>query len=266
MDEDSRETEGPTEYTVETTQEISAVSFKHPPFWPADPEVWFAQVEAQFTTHNIRTQRTKFDHIVASLSPEFATEVRDLILCPPPENPYDTLKEHLIRRTTASEQRKLQQLFSAEDLGDRKPSQLLRRMQQLLGSRASMIDSTFLRELFLQHLPSNVRMVLASTADTVSIENLAELADKIVEVATPTVSTIQTSQLTSEVEQLRSEVTRLQTLVKSLSVKRKPSQSPTPTRHSPGTDTLCWYHQKFGPAAHKCRPPCAQASNDQATH
>ena len=86
-----------------------------------------------------------------------------------------------------------------------------------------MIDSTFLRELFLQRLPSNVRMVLASTADTVSIENLAELAEKIVEVAAPTVSTIQTSQLTSEVEQLRSEVTRLLNLVKSLSVKHKPS-------------------------------------------
>ncbi len=37
-------------------------------------------------------------------------------------------------------------------------------MQQLLGDRASVADSTFLRELFLQRLPSNVRMVLASTS------------------------------------------------------------------------------------------------------
>lgn len=65
-------------------------------------------MEAQFTTRNIRAQCTKFDYIVASLAPEFATEVRDLILRPPADNPYDALKEQLIKRTTVSEQWKLQ--------------------------------------------------------------------------------------------------------------------------------------------------------------
>ena len=73
-----------------------------------------------------------FEHVIASLSPQYAMEVCDLILNPPTSAQYDTLKKQLVKRTTASEQHRLQQL---EELGDGKPSQLLRRMQQLLGDR-----------------------------------------------------------------------------------------------------------------------------------
>ena len=193
-----------------TLATVSSVVHKIPPFWPADPELWFAQVEAQFATRGITVQKTKFEHVVASLSPEYAMEVRDLILKPPSTSPYDSLKDLLIKRTTASEQRRLQQLFNAEDLGDRTPSQLLRRMQQLLGDKASTAEPSFLRELFLQRLPPQVRMVLASTRDTEDLEVLASLADRVVEVATPSVSSVETSQLSAEV---RTDITDLKSLV-----------------------------------------------------
>ena len=87
--------------------------------------MWFAQVEAQFTTRRIKVQKTKFNYVVVSLAPEFTTEVCDLISVTPAETPFNTLKEQWIKRTAASEQRRLQQLFNAEELGDRKPMQLL---------------------------------------------------------------------------------------------------------------------------------------------
>ena len=89
-------------------------------------------------------------------------------------------------------------------------------MQQLLGDSAGpQPDNFLLRELFFQRLPSHVRMVLASSGDTVSLDTLADMADKMLEVTPPTVSSL-TSPATpptppppppasSEVAQLRSE-------------------------------------------------------------
>ena len=249
---------------------VAAVSVKLPPFWPADPEVWFAQVEAQFATRRVTSQKTRFEYVVSSLGPEFAAEVRDLLLRPPEENPYDILKAELVKRTAASEQRKLQQLISGEELGDRKPTQLLRRMQQLLGDHltAGPDGNAFLKELFLQRLPPNVRMVLASADDAIDLQKLADMADKIMEVSTPSSVSAVSAPINDDVKHLRAEVERLATLVASLTQhrprRRNRSQSRDRRPRSPApqdqeqaaSKTLCWYHRKFGEQARKCQPPC----------
>ncbi|KAG0427493.1 hypothetical protein HPB47_025454 [Ixodes persulcatus] len=102
--------------------------------------------------------------------------VRD-ILRAPPDNPFDHIKNELIRRTTASEQRRLEQLLTTEDLGDRKPTDLLRRMHQLLGDRAD------------RRLPNNIRMILPAS-EIASTEALARMADRIMEVNTPAIATL----------------------------------------------------------------------------
>ena len=249
---------------------VSAVSIKLPPFWPNDPEVWFAQVEAQFATRGVIAQKTHFDYVVSSLNPEFAMEVRDLILNPPTETPYDSLKTELVKRTTTSEQRKLQQLISGEELVDQKPTQLLRRMQQLLGDRlsASADAASIFHELFLQRLPANVRMVLASTDSTMDIHKLADMADKVIEVSAPSVSAITSSAHSSDVKELREKVARLTDLVASLTtspyhsqrrstLRPRRSQSPAPTSASPAQDSLCWNHRRFGDKAKNCQDPCS---------
>ena len=222
-----------------------------------------------------------FDYVVANLTPDIAIEIRDLILRPPEENPYNALKAQLIKRTADSEQRHLQQLLSTEELGDRKPTQLLRRLQQLAGDTPGLLDGNFLKELFLQRLPSQVRMVLASTRDGTPIEDLAQLADKIIEVAAPPIiSTVSTQ--SSEMEQLRAEIASLTKVVSSLQQQqcfRRRSKSPYrgrspgPARHRrpPTSDLqqdadLCWYHQTFGDDARKCKPPCSKSGNEQAEH
>jgi len=55
--------------------------------------------------------------VVPCLAPEYAIEVRNLLLEPPGEQPYETLKVQLTKRTPASEQCRIQDLLSTEELG-----------------------------------------------------------------------------------------------------------------------------------------------------
>ena len=247
------------------------------------------QVESQFSCRRITSQQTKFDHVVSSLAPEYAAEVRDLLLHPPVDNQYDTLKAQLTKRTSASEQKKLQLLLTPEELGNRKPTQLLRRMQHLMGNRPGLADESLLRELFLHRLPPNIRMVLAATPEGTKLEQLAELADKVMEVAGPTPPGIiagVASPLTKEVESLRDDVARLEKLLQKQAHSRSYSRSPSRYPRSPSrlsrrpptpppnsssnssreSESLCWYHSKFGQSAQKCRAPCTWQSNPRAGH
>ena len=158
----------------------SSGNIKLPPYWHGDPALWFSQVKAQFTTRNITAERTKYVYI-GSLQPEVAQEVRDLLINPPAENPYSQLKKELVKRTSASEQQRLNQLLNVEQLVDRKGDNCIAECNSCL----AIINWNFqlFWKLFLQHLLTNAQLILASTKDNLDTESLAKLADKILEVA-----------------------------------------------------------------------------------
>ena len=133
----------------------------------------------------------KYEGIVCALPTEYASEVQDLLLDPHDCDPYEKLKDQLILPVADSECQKIWQLLKAEVLRDCKHTQLLHKMQQLLGGKAPW-DSSLLRQLFLQQLLSNVQMILTS-ADEMSIDNLTEMANRIKDMATPTVTAVSAS-------------------------------------------------------------------------
>ncbi|XP_071821128.1 uncharacterized protein [Apostichopus japonicus] len=268
------------ETPAQTPTPLAAVSLKLPPYWPNDPHIWFAQVEAQFTTRGVKDEKTKYAYVIASLQPEVAQEVRDILLKPPPADPYKSLKKELIKRTTASEQKRLHQLLTAEELCDKKPSQLLRRMKQLLASNT--VDGNILKQLFVQRLPTNVQLVLATTSDNTNIEELAALADKIMEVVIPqpiaTVAAVQNTTapaLSDGIAQLQRQIDVLTKQVASLtkqqrdqsrgrSKSRPKSNNNRKSRDSTPTGGICWYHHTFGDDANHCRPPCTHKGATKA--
>ena len=170
---------------------MSAVAIKLPIFYD-NPATWFTHAEAQFHTRGIIDQHTMYSYVAASLRPEVATEICDLLFTKPANKPYFMLKTELTTCTTASEQKRLHQLLHTEALGDRKPTQLLRRMRQLLGDKP--IEDSFF--LFLRWMPSNVQPILASSRE-ISLDQLVVIVDKMMEVATrdsrPTIANVNQS-------------------------------------------------------------------------
>jgi hypothetical protein len=235
----------------EDQQQCNAVSvaIKIPPFWSADPQLWFLQVDALFKTRNITASRTKFNHVVAAISPQTATTVRDIIRNPPREDAYDALKEALIKRNAPTKHNQLQQLLQMPALGDRKPSELLRNMRQLNNDDN---DTELFREMFLQRLPKEVRAVLMAIGGEKSLDEMAELADNMIDTRTDS-----TPQL-NEIEQLRDEVAALRHANRSRTTSRGIDNRKA-TNSS--TTAWCWYHTRFGSKARSCVPPCAYTNS-----
>ncbi|KAM7310657.1 uncharacterized protein ISCGN_007565 [Ixodes scapularis] len=132
---------------------------------------------------------TKYDHDVVALPQSTAAIIRDVLRAPPADVPYDKLKSELIRRASKSEQRRIQQLVTTEELSNRKPSDNLRKMQQLLGDKMlkPWTQQSFGSSFFVQRLPEQVRMILATSSEP--IETLARMAEKVMDISTTGVYT-----------------------------------------------------------------------------
>ncbi|XP_014778807.1 uncharacterized protein LOC106875253 [Octopus bimaculoides] len=171
----------------------AAISIKVPLFSTLDPPLWFCYIVAQFASSRITSNATRLTHIIGSLSPEILNEVRELIMAPPDTVSFDTFKTTLLTRMEESQQKRLCQLLLTEELGDKKPSQLLRQMKQLMGD--DNLPNRVLKQLFRQHLPSNTQVVLTATKDSKSVVELTELADRIADVprSCPSLSAVVTA-------------------------------------------------------------------------
>ncbi|KAH8019641.1 hypothetical protein HPB51_020446 [Rhipicephalus microplus] len=146
-------------------------------FGPTAPgSRWFLQVKAHFRLRQITSQQTRYWHLVSCLPPDVADDLADILASPHLTHPYDTLKAAIISRKSESEHSRLQQLITATELGDRRPSQLLRRMRKLLGGPSAPQEEKLLHELFLQHLPQKIVPVLVASGD-VPVDTFAETAD-----------------------------------------------------------------------------------------
>uniref|UniRef100_A0A1Y1MXV9 DUF7041 domain-containing protein n=1 Tax=Photinus pyralis TaxID=7054 RepID=A0A1Y1MXV9_PHOPY len=246
--------------------EVYRVQMKLPPFWPTDPEMWFAQVENHFTISGITQDETKYGYVASSLEAKYACEIRDILTQPPATGKYEKLKSELIKRLSATRDQKMRQLLEREDLGDRKPSQFLRHLQSLAG--ASVPDD-LLKSIWTSRLPSNIQAILASQQKA-TLSEAAELADAINATNPHAVHAVhQDDALHEAVKSLTAEIAELKAQTRGRSnFRRERNDRPRSRSRTPKTEfDTCWYHFRYGKDAKKCRPPCKQSpqGNDQAS-
>lgn len=246
------------------TSELARVAVKPPPFCRNDPSLWFIQLDAQFKLGNITADDTQFYTAISALESEVLQSVRDIILNPPVSDKYKSLKDKLITVYTESETVKIKQLLQDLPLGDMRPSKLLSKMRDL--SSGSLTDN-ILKTLWMNRLPANMQAILAASSEPLT--KLAEIADKIHELAVPTqINAVQHSDpsvaaLQSQIDDLSKQVAKLLAIQTQSSARGRSSSRSRHHRRSSSTKRfkspppgICFYHHNFGNKARKCSPPC----------
>lgn len=155
---------------------INTIQIKIPPFWKADPELWFLQVEAQFATASIRADLSKYNHIVGKLDTDTLTAVSDIVKNPPDANKYQALKTRLTNQFMESDRQKLKTLFGDLTLNDEKPSDLLRKMKD---KSCRKVADDLMQELWNNRLPQQIQAILSCSNQP--LDQQVIMADKIYE-------------------------------------------------------------------------------------
>ncbi|CAE1312480.1 unnamed protein product [Acanthosepion pharaonis] len=155
---------------------LATLSLNIPAFNTTNTKSWFVQIQTLFDAKRITSQRTRYCYLVEKLQADIVEEVMDLLENVPDDNPYDRLKEAILKRSGASNEVMLRNLFTQVELGDRTPSQLLRHMRTLLGD--NKMSENIMRSLWLDKLHTTTQILAPMTEET-QTEKLADIADRI---------------------------------------------------------------------------------------
>ncbi|KAH6942547.1 hypothetical protein HPB50_007848 [Hyalomma asiaticum] len=63
-----------------------------PMLWLTDPSLWFTEVENKFRIYRITSEVRKRQLLIEALPPQAMAEIRDILVGPPDETPYTTVK------------------------------------------------------------------------------------------------------------------------------------------------------------------------------
>ncbi|GFY13380.1 DDE_3 domain-containing protein, partial [Trichonephila clavipes] len=222
--------------------------------------------------HEFEPSNTK-DPSFANLDAETLSYVSDIVLSPPNSDKYHTLSQRFITQFSDSETQKIKKLLTDLQLGDEKPSHLLRKMKELYNGQ---LQDDFLQSLWLRRMPPHIQTVLSASSEP--LDKLAIIADKVSEVvgassticaATTVPPPSQSSSCSAQptMDSLFRQIQELSLQVAELTRERNSSRhqrynSDRRRSHSRSRSVnrgsgICYYHRGYKEQARKCVSPCA---------
>lgn len=259
------------------------------PFWREYPSIWFIQFEAVIEPLH-KSDQQKYQYLLQQLQTQDLRHVTDILKNPPETKLYDTLKKRLITVYEESEVQNYQKLTGGIQLGDQKPTQLLRHMREL-GS--DMVTENGLKIEWMRQLPSHVRSVLSVNVEA-SLDTLASMADRMLEYETPINAGVaaitsppsvpsqiiqdpKTEALCTQIDKLAQEIAvlnrtqsyRRNTYRSNSYGRQNRTRSSSKYRQTIDYQGKCWYHFTFGKNARRCEPPCSfnqESTGNQRKH
>lgn len=238
------------------------------PFWREQPSVWFVQFEAVIEPLK-KSDEQKYVLLLQQLKEQDLRHITDLLKKPPSSSKYEAVKRRLIATYEETDVQNYEKLIGGQELGDQKPTQLLRRIRDL---GTGILTEEGLRIHWMKQMPAHIRTVLAINTET-SLDTLAVMADRMLDVA-PTAAMAPvscTDQLESELSRQIAELAakvdalrhgRSQSQTNSRDTSRNRAYTYTRPRHSQSSDrgrskAVCWYHHTFREKASRCSSPCS---------
>ncbi|GFU74931.1 uncharacterized protein TNCV_2333611 [Trichonephila clavipes] len=210
---------------------------------------------------------------VMILDAETLSYVSDIVLSPPNSDKYHILSQRLITQFSDLETQKIKKLLTDLQLGDEKPSHLLRKMKELSNGQ---LQDDFLQSLWLQRMPPHIQTVLSASSEP--LDKLAIIADKVSEVVgsssticaattVPPPSQSSSCSVQPTMDSLARQIQELSLQVAELTRERNSSRhqrysSDRRRSHSRSRSVnrgsgICYYHRRYKEQARKCVSPCA---------
>ena len=217
------------------------------PFDSKQPKRWFQQTDAIFRRSHVVSSQEKWDYVLPKMPTDILNDISDVVdsLTDDTPNPYELVKNRLLETYTPTRWQLARQLMSFPHVSGVRPTTLMNQLLSLL-PEGDHPETMFLL-LFLDRLPPHI----SSQLTTRTFRHPRDMAAYVGQIwdSTPPAQPVAAASFQPRSSSPASTVS-MQSVSRS---SRSRSRSPAP-RHRPD---YCYYHRRFGAAAHHCQAPCA---------